>query len=123
MVSVHRLCGYHKEDCQSSKEIGMVIWQLWVRCSNFVLAATGHIYHAKSTRLYLQLKIHLEKELPWLHQQFQEKGFHCIRRTDKFCLAIEQTMMCSFKNLEDLTRGRGMDESTQNIWISTLPCY
>ena len=35
-------------------------------------------------------------------------------------LVIEQTMMCSFKSLGGLTRGQGMDESTRNIWISTL---
>ena len=69
--------------------------------------------------------INFEKDFPWLYQQFEEKGFHCVRRTDKFWaglwtdLTIEQTMMRSIKSL-GLTRGAGMDESTQNIWISTL---
>ena len=35
-------------------------------------------------------------------------------------LTNQQTMMHFIKSLGGLTRGRGMDESTQNIWISTL---
>ena len=89
-------------------------------------AATGHINYVKSGRLYLQLMLDLEKNYPWLYHQFNEKGFHCIRRTDKLWaglwtdLVIEQTMTYSIKSLGGLTRGRGMDESTRNIWISTL---
>ena len=49
-----------------------------------LFAATEHINYAKSGRLYLQLMLDLEKNYPWLYRQFNEKGFHCIRQTDKF---------------------------------------
>ena len=85
-----------------------------------IFAKTGHINYAKSGRLYLQLMIDLEKDFPWLYQQFQEKGFILLGETDKFWaglwtdLTTEQTIMRSIKNL-GLARVRGMDESTRNI--------
>ena len=90
------------------------------------LAVTGHINYPKSGRLYLQRLLDLEINYPWSYHQFNEKGFHCIRRRDKFWaglwtdLVIEQTMMRSIKSLGGLTKQRGMDESTRNIWMSTL---
>ena len=74
-----------------------------------LFVATGHINYAKSGRLYLQLMLDLEKNYPWLYHQFNDKGFHCIRRTDKFWtglwtdLVIEQTAMLSIKSLGGLT--------------------
>ena len=49
-----------------------------------LFATTGHINYAKSARLYLQKMAELETEYPWLYQQFSNKGFHCVRQTDKF---------------------------------------
>ena len=82
-------------------------------------AAKRHFNYAKSTRLYLQTMLRLEYDSPWLHRQFKENGFHCVRRSDKYCaglwadLTIEQTMMHSIKSLGGLTRGRGMNEAVR----------
>ena len=89
-------------------------------------AAKGHFNYAKSTRLHLQTMFRLEYDSPWLHRQFKENGFHCVRRSDKYWaglwadLTMEQTMMRSIKSLSELTRGRGMNEGLRNLWIRTL---
>lgn len=91
-----------------------------------LFAATGHVNYAKSARLYLQQMRSLEINYPWLHKQFMENGFHCIRRSEKFWagiwtdLAIEQTLMRSIKSRGGLTRGSGMTESVRLVWVSTL---
>ena len=46
--------------------------------------ATGHFNYAKRTRLYLQIMLRLKYEFPWLHRQFKENGFHCVRRLGKY---------------------------------------
>jgi len=89
-------------------------------------AATGHINYAKSTRLYLQSMQTLDSDHPWLYEQYCKSGFHCIRRTDRYWaglwpdLVIEQCMMRAIKSSGGLTRGRGMAETTRNIWVGTL---
>ena len=55
-----------------------------------IFAKTGHINYAKSGRLYLQLMIDLEKDFPWLYQQFQEKGFILLGEPISFGLVYEQ---------------------------------
>ena len=49
-----------------------------------LFAAAGHYNYAKSARIYLQMMVDLEHDYPWLYHQFSVKGFHCVRRTDKF---------------------------------------
>ena len=107
MVTVHELCQHNKRICPC-RTFARVIWLLWEKMLN-LFVATGHINYAKSGRLYLQLMLDLEKNYPWLYHQFNDKGFHCIRRTDKFWtglwtdLVIEQTAMLSIKSLGGLT--------------------
>lgn len=70
-----------------------------------LLAATRDIHYAKSARLYLQKMLRLDKEHPWLHEQFLKNGFHVVRRTDQYwcdlwsdlVIEAEQTMMPSMK--------------------------
>ncbi|XP_065672431.1 uncharacterized protein LOC136090184 [Hydra vulgaris] len=94
-----------------------------------LFAAAGHINYAKSARLYLQSMYSLNSEYPWLYEQCCKSGYHCIRRTDRYWaglwpdLVIEQCMMRSKKSSGGLTRGRGMSESTRNLWVSTLHEY
>ena len=47
-------------------------------------AATGHFNYTKSSRLYLQTTLRLEYDFPWLHRQFKENRFHCVRRLGKY---------------------------------------
>ena len=124
MDSVHRLCRHRKRVVRAERSGDWDLAALGKMLNLF--AATDHINCAKGGRLYLQLMIDLENDFPWLYQQLQEKEFHCVRRTGKFWadlwtdLTIELTMMRSIKSLGGLTRGRRMDESTRNIWISKL---
>ena len=91
-----------------------------------LFAATGHINYARSARLYLQSMKSLNVDHPWLYNQFCKTGYHCIRRSDRYWaglwpdLVIEQHMMRAIKSSGGLTRGRGMAETTRNLWISTL---
>ena len=68
----------------------------------------------------------LETENPQVFQKFI-KGFHVIRRSDKYwaglgCdLVIEQTLMRSLKSTGGLTRGSGMTEHQRAIWTMSSP--
>ena len=90
-----------------------------------LFAATAHIHYAKSARLHLQNMLNLEESHPWVHDRFT-KGFHAIRRSDKFWaglwsdLIIEQVMMRSIKSSGGLTRGRGIAESTRQLWLGSI---
>ena len=90
-----------------------------------MFAGTGHINYAKSARLYLQIMLNLHIDHPWLFEHFCN-GFHSIRRTDRFWadlwpdLVIEQFMMRSIKNRGGFTRGRGMAESTSDLWVDSM---
>ena len=54
-------------------------------------------------------------------------GLHVIRRSDRFWaglspdLVIEQVLMRSLKTSRGLTRGRGMSERQQAIWLLSMP--
>ena len=92
-----------------------------------LFAATGHIInYAKSARFYLQLMQNLPNDHPWLHQCFINKGFHTIRRSNRFWaglwtdLVIEQVMMRSIKSRGGLTRGRGLTDSVRHQWIYSM---
>lgn len=91
-----------------------------------LFAATAHIHYAKSARLHLQTMLDLQETDPWVHEQFS-KGFHTIRRSDKFWagmyvvrLIIEQVMMRSIKSSGGLTRGRGSSESARQLWFGSI---
>ena len=68
----------------------------------------------------------LDSEYAWLYEQYRKSGYHCIRRTDRYWaelwlnLVIEQCVMRPIKSNRDLTRGRGMSETTRNLWVGTL---
>lgn len=91
-----------------------------------LFAATGHRNYAKSGRLYLQQMLQLDKTQPWLFDLFQNKGFHSIRRTDRYWaglstdLIIEQVMMRSIKSIGGLTHGRGMSDGVRMTWVKSL---
>ena len=88
-----------------------------------LFAATGHMNYAKSARLYLQFMLNLPEEHPWLHSCFIEKGYHTIRRSDRYWaglwtdLVIEQVMMRSIKSRGGLTQGRGFTETVRLMWV------
>ena len=60
--------------------------------------------------------LHLKNDFPWLHRQFKENGFHCVRGSDKYWtglwtdLTIEQMMIRS-----RLARDKGMNEAVRNL--------
>ena len=89
----------------------------------FVVA--GHINYSKKVRLFLQKMTELETEYLWLYQQFSNKAFYCVSRTENFWaglwsdLVIEQTMMRSPNSLSGLTRGRGIEKNTRTLWAAT----
>jgi len=98
-----------------------------------LFAATGHSNYAKSGRLYLQMMIDLPEKHPWLHEKFNDGGYHTVRRSDRYWaglstdLAIEQVMMKAVKSRGGLTHGRGMTECPSgmgsfNAQVRNYPC-
>ena len=91
-----------------------------------LFAATRHINHAKSSRLYLQLTMQLLSDYPWLYQCFIEKGYHTICRSSRFWaglwtdLTIEQVMIRSIKSHGGLTSGRVLTESVCLQWVYSM---
>ena len=89
-------------------------------------AASGHNLYTKSARIYLQEMSKLKDDHPRVHDAF-EKGFHVIRRSDRYWaglssdLIIEQVLMRSLKTSGGLTRGRGMSETQRLIWLLSMP--
>jgi len=89
-------------------------------------AASGRVNYAKSARLYLQTMNELPEKHPWLFQCFNEKGYHTIRRSDRYWaglwsdLTIEQVLMRSVKSRGGLSRGRGMSESVVSTWCLSM---
>jgi hypothetical protein len=83
-------------------------WNLHLITLNKMLnlfAGTGHIYYAKSARLYLQRMLELPHTHPWMHYKLAVDGFHVIRRSERYWtglwpdLVIEQvftSFICSF---------------------------
>ena len=91
-----------------------------------LFAATGHIHYAKSARLHLQEMRELKTKHPFVYKCFKEKGYHTVRRSDKYWaglwtdLTIEQVLMRSIKSRGGLTRGRGITESVRAIWLGSM---
>ena len=92
-----------------------------------LFASTGHSNYAKSTRLYLQMMHKLPAQShPWLHDQFMSKGYHAVRRSDRFWsgiwtnLFIEQIMMRTIKYRGGPTRGPGFTESVRILWVYSM---
>ena len=104
-------------------------WELHLNAVEKMLnlfAATGHLNYAKSARLYLQEMRELKEKHPFVYQCFKEKGFHTVRRSDKFWaglwtdLTIEQVLMRSIKSRGGITRGRGISESVRLVWLGSM---
>ena len=59
----------------------------------------------------------LPQSHPWFHDHFMSKGYHTVRRSDRFWsgiwidFSIGQIMMRTIKSRGGLTRGRGFTES------------
>ena len=91
-----------------------------------LFAASGRVNYAKCARLYLQSMGELPEKHPWLHQCFLEKGYHTIRRSDRYWaglwsdLIIEQVLMRTLKSRGGLSRGRGMSDSVIVMWIYSM---
>ena len=91
-----------------------------------LFAATGHIHYARSARLHLQQMKDLHLNFPWVYSCFKEKGYHTVRRSDRYWaglwtdLIIEQVMMRSLKSRGGLTRGRGITESVRLLWLGSM---
>ena len=89
-------------------------------------AATGHNAYTKSGHIYLSRMANLKHSDSHVHTHFM-KGYHSIRRSDRYWsglssdLVIEQVLMRSIKTVGGLTRGRGMSESQQALWILSRP--
>ncbi|CAD6231375.1 GSCOCG00012225001-RA-CDS, partial [Cotesia congregata] len=88
-----------------------------------IFHSSGHFLYAKSSHLYLQDMLNLEKIMtPEEFHSFTVLGYFTIRRTDKFWSGImsdqtiEQTLMKMFKSSGELTHGRGITESTLASW-------
>ena len=91
-----------------------------------LFAASGCINYAKSARLSLQSMNELPDKYPWLYQCFNEKGYHVVRRSDRYWgglwsdLIIEQVLMRSIKSHGGLSRGRGTSDSVIAIWCQSM---
>ncbi|MES9882393.1 MAG: hypothetical protein ABW185_16095, partial [Sedimenticola sp.] len=79
-------------------------------------------------RLYLQQMKQLEVHMPEAEfQQFTERGYFTIRRTDHFWSGnftdqiIEQELMRLLKTSGGMTRGRGITDSSLAKWVHALP--
>jgi len=82
--------------------------------------------YAKSSRLHLQTMLDLPATHSWVYENFAAKGFHIVRRSDRFWaglwtdLIIEQVMMRAVKILRGLTRGIGVSENVRVMWINSM---
>ena len=105
-------------------------WNLYLTALSKTLnlfAATGHINYAKCARLHLQNMLDLNVSHPCCGYIENLKGrLHTIRRSESFWaglwgdFVIEQVMMRSIKSTGGLTRGRGLTESTRQLWFGSL---
>ena len=91
-----------------------------------IFAAAGHYNYLKSAYFYVNEMCKLEERHPEVYTQFM-KGFHVIRRSNKFWaglssdLVIEQTLMRSLKSSGGLTHGSGMTEEMRALWTMSSP--
>ena len=87
-----------------------------------LFAATSPINYAKCGQLYLQLMT--ERLFHGFTSNFKIKDFIVLGEPINFGLIYGQirllTIMRPIKSLGGLTRERGMNKSTLDIWISTL---
>ena len=90
--------------------------------------ASGHFLYAKSAQLYLQDMFGLKERITSKEfEDFVQKGYFTIRRSEKFWsgiwsdMTIEQTLMRSMKSCGGLTHGRGMTDSMLTKWILGMP--
>ena len=74
----------------------------------------------------LQNMLDLKNTHPWVYERFRGGGLHTIRRSDKYWagiwadLTIEQVMMRAMKTNGGLTRGRGVSETTRQLWLGSI---
>ena len=104
-------------------------WELHLNALEKMLnlfAATGHLNYAKCARLHHQEMRELKTKYPFVYQCFKEKGYHTVRRSDKYWaglwtdLTIEQVLMRSTKSRGGITRGRGISESVRLVWLGSM---
>ena len=104
-------------------------WQLHLKSVHEMLpyfAASGHTLYAKSAYIYLQMMLRLPETHPDVYKKFEE-GFHVVRHSDRYWtglstdLIIEQVLMQSVETHGGLTRGKGMTETQQLIWVFSMP--
>jgi hypothetical protein len=116
-------------------------WQLHLETMQKMLPcfhASGHFPYAKSAHLYLQDMFGIKECItPKEYEEYVQKGYFTIRRSEKFWsgiwsdMTIEQTLMRSMKSsggLTDsmkssggLTHGRGMTDSMLTKWVLGMP--
>ena len=90
------------------------------------LAAARHNNYTKCIHLYLQKMYLLPREHPDIYQSFID-GLHVIRRSERYWsglssdLVIEQVLMRGLKTTGGLTKGRGMKEEQQLVWLLSRP--
>ena len=104
-------------------------WQLHLDISRMMLpylAASGHYHYQRLVYLYLQTMSQIHVTYPGLHKDFVN-GLHVVHGSHRFWadlspdLVIEQVLMRSLKTSGSLTRGRGMSERQQAIWLLSMP--
>ena len=107
------LCRFLKAECPGN-------WSLHLQSIREMLS-----FFASSAYMYLQTMLKLPETNPDI-LKFEE-GFHIVRRSDRFWagistdLLIEQVLMRSVKTQGGLTRGKGMTEMQQLLWVQSMP--
>ena len=103
-------------------------WQIHFESTADLLdlfASSGHTNYATSACLYFQHVNLLQESQSWFYQQFLD-GNHAVTRNNQYWsglwsdLVIEQTLMSSIKSWGGLTRGWGIGESIQHMWVLSL---
>ena len=105
----------------STKSKAATFWIQYMK-----MAEIGHYHYQQSVYLYLQTMSQIHVTYLGLHKHFMN-GLHVIHRSDRFWadlsqdLVIQQVLMRSLKKSAGLTRGRGMSERQQAIWLLSMP--
>ena len=88
------------------------------------LFASGHHLYAKACILYIQQLLNLKEIMDIVeYDKFCKKGFHTIRRSNRFwCgvwsdMTIEQVLMRAIKCSGGLTHGRRLTENVIGKWV------
>ena len=107
----------------------MGIWKMHIQAMHEMLpylAASGHNLYTKSIHICLHQMSKLQEASPEVYRHFSQ-GLHVARRSNRYWaglspnLVIEQVLMRSMKTSGGLTRGRGMTETQQLIWLMSHP--